>query len=187
MCKFLTDKAITQQLDEKGMYKVLSNELFKDLDGSIYLVWAGFETDNFTWINSSDWDIRCSHLHDVGCKYHQIVRVKLTEYALRSRRLLFVHHNRIICKNIPNKYLEVVDVTGFEINNIFYRMLKASRAPKYVQLAYRAGVAFNLNWFLTGKEKIDLNQIYDENWNKSKPKKSLKQIFAQIFHSKPSV
>lgn len=165
MGKFLTDKAITQQLDEKGMYKVLANELYKDDDGRIYLVWRGFETDNFTWINSGDWDIRCSHLHDVGCKHHQVVRLKISEQELRSRRLLFVHHDKVICKDIPTKYLEVINISGHEINNMFYRMLKASKAPKYVQIAYRAGVALNLAWFWTGKQKIDLDKLYDEDWN----------------------
>ena len=161
MGKFLTDKAITQQLDKKGMYKVLANELYKDDDGNIYLVWRGFETDNFTWINSSDWDIRCSHLHDVGSKHHQVVRVRLNEQELRSRRLLFVHNNCIVCKDIPIKYLKVENITGHQINNMFYRMLKASNAPKYVQFAYRAGVAFNFGWFFSGKEKIDLDRLYE--------------------------
>lgn len=161
MGKFLTDKAITQQLDKKGMYRVLANELYKDDDNSIYLVWRGFETDNFTWINSSDWDIRCSHLHDVGCKYHQVIRVRLNEQDLRSRRLLVVHNNKIICHDIPIKYLKVQKISGHEINNMFYRMLKASKAPKYVQILYRTGVAFNFGWFFSGKEKIDLNRLYE--------------------------
>lgn len=128
----------------------------------IYIVWRGFETDNFTWINSGDWDIRCSHLHDVGCKYHGIVRVKLNERELRTRRFLVVHHNKIICNDIPPKYLKIEKITGHEINNMFYRMLKATKAPKYVQIAYRAGVAFNFGWFFSGKEKIDLNNLYKE-------------------------
>ena len=79
MGKFLTSAAAIEQLPKKGTYKLLNNELFQDNDGSIYLAWRGFKTDNFTWINSSDWDIRCAHGHDVGCMYGEIVRVKLTE------------------------------------------------------------------------------------------------------------
>ena len=48
-------------------------------------------------------------------------------------------------------------------------MLKSADCPvtpKYIQYGYRVGVAFNINWFLTGKKKIDLNKIYDEDWNK---------------------
>ena len=59
MAKFLTSAAEIEQLPKKGLYKIHNNELFQDEDGTIYLAWRGFYTDNFTWINSSDWDIRC--------------------------------------------------------------------------------------------------------------------------------
>lgn len=165
--RFLTPKAVIQQLDKKGMYKVCENELYLDENGDIYLLWQFFQTDNFTWINSSDWDIRCSHFHDCGCKYHQMVKVLLTIPELFELGLIetIKGSNQYRCKNIPEKYLEVVNVSGHQINNMFYRMLKASKAPKYVQLAYRAGVAFNLGWFFSGKTKIDLSKIYDEDWN----------------------
>lgn len=166
--RFLTQKSLIRQLNDKGMYKVCENELYMDEDGTIYLVWRLFQTDNFTWINSSDWDIRCSHLHDVGCKHHQIVKVNLTEEELYKKGLLIPLYEmeNAYCKDIPTKYLEVVDVSGHFINNLFYRMLKASGAPKIIQCLYRAGVSLNLNWFLTGKIEIDLNKIYDVEWNR---------------------
>ena len=163
MGKFLTTASRIEQLPKKGMYKLLDNELYQDDDGSIYLVWRGFETDNFTWINSSDWDTRCSHLHDVGCKYHQMIRVKLNENQLKMTRLLHVKYDKMICENIPIKFLEVVDVSGHGINNLFYRMLRDAdcpKTPKHIQLLYRAGVAFNFGWFTSGKEKINLKKIY---------------------------
>lgn len=166
MGKFLTCPAHTEQLPKKGMYKTLINELYKDDDGAIYLCWRGFFTDNFTWIKKGDWDTRCAHLHDVGCKYHQVVRVKLDENQLRMKRLLVVHGSKLICRDIPLKYLEVIDVSGHWINNLFYRMLKSAdcpKTPKYIQLLYRTGVAFNLGWFSSGKEKIDLNTLYNRN------------------------
>lgn len=161
MGKFLTDKAEIYQLDKPGLYRVLKNELYKDDDGSLYLCWRGFETDNFTWINSNEWDIRCSHIHDVGCKYHQLVKVRLNEAQLRQMRYLIVHNDKIILKNVPAEFLEVIDVSGNEINNLFYRMLKATAAPKYVQVLYRAGVALNFGWFLSGKKKINLATLYE--------------------------
>lgn len=163
MGKFLTTAARIEQLPKKGMYKLLDNELYKDDDGSIYLAWRGFETDNFTWINSNDWDTRCSHLHDVGCKYHQVIRVKLNEQQLRMLRLLKVKNSKIVCEDIPFKFLCVVDVSGHWINNLFYRMLRDAdcpKTPKAIQLVYRTGVAFNFGWFKSGKEKIDLRRIY---------------------------
>lgn len=171
MGKFLTSPAKIEQTSKKGIYKVLDNELYQDDDGTIYLVWRGFISDNFTWINSSDWDIRCSHGHDVGCKYHQVVKVLLNEQQLRKLRLLCVKDNKVICRDLHPKMLQVKNVSGHWINNFFYRMLKSAdcpKTPKYVQLAYRAGVSFNLNWFFTGKEKIDLKKIYDELWNLGK-------------------
>ena len=162
MGKFLTSPAEIKQLG-KRKYKILSNELYKDDNGEIYLVWRGFETDNFTWINSNGYDIRCSHGHDVGCKYHQVVRVHISEQMLRFYRLLYEHNGETLCRDIPIKFLEVVNVSGHWINNFFYRMLKSADCPKtpdIIQKLYRAGVCFNLTWFWTGKVKINLNNLY---------------------------
>lgn len=163
MGKFLTSAAAIEQLPKKGTYKLLNNELFQDDDGSIYLAWRGFKTDNFTWINSSDWDIRCAHGHDVGCMYGEIVRVKLSETELRVRRLLYVEGSKILCKDIPLVHLEKQKISGNKINNLFYRMLKAAdcpQTPKCIQLLYRLGVCFNVNWFLIKKKDLRLEEIY---------------------------
>lgn len=168
MGKFLTTESRIGQLPKKGMYKLLDNELYKDDDGHIYLAWRGFQTDNFTWIKSNDWDVRCSHQHDVGCKYHQVVRVKLNEQQLRFFRYLKPKKNMIICEDIPQKFLEVVDVSGHWINNLFYRTLRDAdcpETPKSIQIKYRAGVSFNLGWFLSGKKKIELDKLYSDLWN----------------------
>lgn len=174
MGKFLTSPARIEQTNKKGIYRVLDNELYKDDDGTIYLVWRGFISDNFTWINSSDWDIRCSHGHDVGCKYHQVVKVLLNEQQLRKLRLLYVKGNKIICRDLHPAMLQVKNVSGHWINNFFYRMLKSAdcpKTPKHIQLLYRTGVSFNLGWFFSGKEKIDLKKIYNELWNLGKTEK----------------
>lgn len=168
MGRFLTAPARTQQVPERGMYRILDNELYKDDDGSINLHWRNFKTDNFTWINSSDWDIRCSHGHDIGCKHHQIVKVRLTENELWKKGFLKKFNGMIVCKDIPIEYLEIVDISGHQINNLFYRMLRDADCPitpKYVQYLYRAGVSFNIKWFWSGKNKIDLNQLYNKEWN----------------------
>lgn len=169
---FITPKSLIRQIKGKGMYKVEENEIFVDEDDAPYLCWRLFQTDNFTWINSSDWDIRCSHIHDVGCKYHQVVRIKLTIQEMIEKGILVSCEDGCYhCKDIASEYLEVVNVSGNQINNMFYRMLKATDAPKYVQLAYRAGVALNLGWFFSGKQKIDLSKLYCEEWNCSGKRK----------------
>ena len=171
MGKFITSSSEAKQLPRKGMYKLSHNELYKDDDGTIYLAWRLFRTDQFTWINACDWDTRCSHIHDVGCKYHQVVEVLLTEHQLKQKRFIQYEGDDVVCKDIPAKYLKVKDVSGHWINNLFYRMLRDAdcpKTPKYIQYLYRAGVALNLAWFKSGKFKIDLNLLYNEAWNEIK-------------------
>lgn len=169
MGKFLTRASETEQLPIKGMYRLCGNELYEDDDGTIYLAWRGFVTDNFTWIKKGDWDIRCAHIHDIGCKYHQVIQLKIKKHQLYLLDLLKTVNGQIICKDIPTKYLEIKEVSGHWINNLFYRMLRDAdypKTPKYIQLLYRCGVACNFGWFKSGKTKIDLNQIYSDKWNR---------------------
>lgn len=169
MGRFLTDPPLCVHTDMKKMYRLAENVLYQDDDGTIYLAWRNFTTDNFTWINSTGWDVRCAHEHDIGCKYHQVVKVILKELSLRAFDFIYkTKDGRTVCRDIPIKYLKVVDVSGNWINNLFYRCLKAAdcpKTPKAIQLLYRAGVSLNFNWFRTGKQKIDLNRLYDRDWN----------------------
>jgi len=167
MGKFLTSASRIEQVGNRK-YKLLDNELYKDDDGSIYLAWQNYVTDNFTWINSNGYDTRCAHIHDVGCQFHSVVRIKLTEEKLKALRYLCVKGNKIICKNISEKFLEVVPVTGNWINNLFYRMLRDADTPptpKVIQYLYRAGVSLNFKWFLPNKKDIDLTQLYNKSWD----------------------
>lgn len=169
MGQFLTSASRIEQVGNRK-YRLIDNELFKDDDGEIYLVWRNYITDNFTWINSNGYDTRCAHIHDEGCQFKQIVRVKLNEGQLRLCRFLVTKDNKIICKNIPPRFLEVRKVSGNWINNLFYRMLKSAdtpKTPKYIQYLYRAGVALNFKWFLKRNKKIDLTKIYDKDWNEN--------------------
>ena len=93
MGQFLTTPVPETQIG-RNKYRLEGNTLFKDDDGTIYLAWRGFETDNFTWLRSATWDTRCSHIHDVGCEYHKLVVVTLTEAQLRQRRILRVKDNK---------------------------------------------------------------------------------------------
>ena len=130
-----------------------------DDDGAIYIVPRNYQTDNFTWINSTAWDIRCAHLHDVGCQYHKIIKVKLSEQQLKDMGLLKKGKYDIICLDIPIDKLEVIEVSKKQINDLFYRMLRDSGAPKPIQILYRSGVALNFKWYLN-KDELILEDIY---------------------------
>lgn len=169
MGKFLTTASRTEQVPQKGVYKLIDNELYKDDDESINLHWRNFRTDNYTYIKKGDWDIRCAHGHDIACKYHQIVKVIFSEKELKEKGFLHEYKGLMICEDIPPCFLRIEDITGHETNNLLYRMMRDAdcpKTPKFYQYIYRAGVSFNLNWFFTGKQKIEIGNLYNDEWNK---------------------
>lgn len=164
MGKFLTRPSEIEQVAKMNKYKLLDNELYLDDDGSLYLAWRGYLTDNFTWLRSNNWDIRCSHIHDVGCQYHQLVKVALPLWALKKLGYLVETEDGLLCNDIPPEYLKVVDVSKKEVNDLFYRMMRDADCPptpKVIQLLYRAGVALNIGWYRSGKERIKLDELYN--------------------------
>ena len=171
--KWLTDDSRLEKSSKPNKWFLLDNELYQDDDGSIYLVPRNYETDNFSipdWIawlagNKSKWDVRPSHLHDFGCQFKQLIKLKINESGLRRLRLLRVHKAKLICEDIPTRYLQLVPVTKWEIDCMFKRMMKATKTiPPRVYNLYRGGVFFNLGWL--GKHKaFDLNKIYTKEQN----------------------
>ena len=169
--KWITDNSRIEKLSEANKWRMIDNELFQDEDGSIYLTPRNYETDNYTipdWVawlggNKSKWDIRPSHIHDFGCQYHQLIRVKLNETGLRRLRYLRVNKNKLICEDIPTKFLELIPVTKWEIDCLFKRAMKATGTiPARVYNLYRGGVFFNFGWL--GKHPpYDLNKIYESS------------------------
>lgn len=171
--KWITDNSRLEKLSEANKWRMIDNELFQDEDGSIYLTPRNYETDNYTipdWIawlggNKSKWDIRPSHIHDFGCQYHQLIRVKLNETGLRRLRYLRVHKDKLVCEDIPVKFLELVPVTKWEIDCLFKRAMKATKTiPARVYNLYRGGVFFNFGW-LGNHPPFDLSKIYTVEQN----------------------
>ena len=167
--KWLTDKSRIEQSDKAGDWYLLDNELFQDEDGSIYLTPRNYKTDNYTipdWVawlagNKSKWDVRPSHIHDFGCQYHQLIKVKLNETGLRRLRYLRVYKDKLVCEDIPTKFLCIVPVTKWEIDCLFKRAMKATGTiPARVYNLYRGGVFFNFGW-LGEHPPYDLNKIYE--------------------------
>ena len=168
--KWLTDDSRLTKTKKPNKWLLSDNELFKDSDGKIYIVPRNYITDNYTipdllaWLagNKSKYDVRPAHIHDFGCQFHQLIRVRLTEEQLKRLRLLKVHNNKVICENIPVKYLELVPVTKWEIDCLFKRAMKATKnIPARAYNLYRGGVFFNVGWLFSGKP-YDLNKIYEE-------------------------
>ncbi len=169
--KWLTDKSKITQADEPGDWYLAENELFMDEDGTIYLVPRNYKTDNYTipdWIawlagHKGKWDVRPSHLHDFGCQYHQLIKVNLNEGGLRHWRLLHAHNNKIVCENIPSRFLSLVPVTKWQIDCMFKRAMKATKCmSKRTYNLFRCGVFFNIGWVLGEHPSYDLNKIYEK-------------------------
>ncbi len=171
--EWLTDKSRLEQSNEPNDWFLSDNELFKDEDGAIYLVPRNYKTDNYTvpdWVawlagNKAKWDVRPSHIHDFGCQFHQLIRITLTEQQLRQMRFLRTHHDKIICEDIPIKFLEIIPVTKWEIDCLFKRAMKATKViPAIVYNLYRGGVFFNLGW-LGNHHPFNLSKIYTKEQN----------------------
>lgn len=178
MGKFLTGKARLQQTDRKRIWKLLDNELFKADDGKIYLTPRTMYTDNYTiplvlsWLAGSpvDFDTRGSHLHDECCYWHLALYTTLTEEELIEKGYLkySVEDGLWICGDIPAKYLASEKISKCRANNLLYECMEAAGVPFGSRAIVRAGVAFNINWFLyllNGKVfDLEIDRIYDENY-----------------------
>lgn len=172
--KWLTDKSRLEQANEPNDWYLADNELFKDEDSSIYLVPRKYKTDNYTvpdwvaWIagSKSKWDVRPAHIHDFGCQFHQLIKVTLNEQQLKQMRFLRVHNDKIVCENIPIKYLEIIPVSKWQIDCLFKRAMKATGdIPNSVLNLFRCGVFFNIGWVLGNHSPFDLSKIYTMEQN----------------------
>lgn len=166
--KWLTDKTRLEQTHEPNQWIMLDNEVYQDDDGAIYITPRNYITDNYTipdWIawlggNKSKYDVRPSHLHDFVCQFKQAIRIKLSEFELRKLRYIHSHNNKIVCEDIPIKFLELIPFTKWETDCLFKRAMKSTKTiPNWICNLYRGGVFFNFGW-LGGHKAFDLNKIY---------------------------
>jgi hypothetical protein len=106
-------------------------------------------------------DIRPSSLHDIACKFHQLIIIDL---PLRYLENTYLHDidDMTVCKDIPIEQLKVVDVSFSKANKLLKQSMQDVNIPKRICNLYRLAVNFNLNWLFTGKEKIDLNKLYKD-------------------------
>lgn len=161
---WLTDKSPILQSNIPNKVETLYNQVYYD-KGNAYLIPRGLITDNYTipfGINKSKYDGRPSHLHDIGCKFHQVILIDIPVYTLMDRYLYDID-DMTVCKDIPIDKLKVLGVTFNKCNNLLKESMKDAGIPAKAYNLYRFAVNFNVNWLFTGKDKIDLNKLYKEN------------------------
>lgn len=164
MCYWITDKSPLLQDNKYNKVITIDNQIFDDR-GTLYLVPRNTCTDNYTipfGINKEKYDVRPSHLHDIGCYYHQVIKVNLPLEVLYKDYCYLDKNDRVICRDIPIKYLEVVDVSFNECNDLLLKAMEGIiNIPKNKAKLYRLAVNFNIGWIFTGKDKIDLSLLYN--------------------------
>lgn len=162
---WITSRGCTIQDDNPNEVVTRTNQLYwDDKYNVLYLVPRNLVTDNYTipfGINKSKWDIRPSHLHDIGCKYHKLIVVDLPIYTIVDK-YLYSSDGNIYCKDIPIEYLKVVSIKYNDNNNLFYRAMIDCNINKFSSSIYRIGVQFNIGWFLNKPPTINLSKIYKE-------------------------
>ena len=160
---WLTDKAPVIQSNVPNKIETLYNQIYYD-DGIAYLIPRGLVSDGYTiplGIDKCKRDIRPSNLHDIACKYHQVIIIDIPLYRITEKYLRYID-GRLICDDIPIEYLKVLDIKFNEANSLLKKAMKDLSIPNWIANIYRFGVNFNINWLFTGKEKIDLSSLYKD-------------------------
>lgn len=171
MTKVLTYKSRLEQIKPR-LWQLTDNELFLLKNGRIVIAPRKLETDNNTnpFGDNDIADVRASHIHDLGCKYHELIYVNLTEGELKEKGLLRVHLKRSknahceiwVCDDIPIEFLSVEKVGFNEINKIFKEILLACNTGKCLANIMRFAINFNIKWLFSGKQSIDLKKVYHD-------------------------
>lgn len=173
---FLTDRAEMQQSNIDGKWITEHNQLYIDYDCTIYLTPRNYISDGYTipnWIawlggGKMQWDIRPSLQHDIECQYHQGIIVNLSIEELQEKQLLYFdidEDNKFMrCKDIPQEYLIIKDLTFKQVNDKFKRAMEATQSIKQWRInAMRFAVNLNVGWLSSGKKKLSLEKIYKLN------------------------
>ena len=171
--KFLTSESIIQQTELPGIWTPLYNQLWMHEDGTIDLCPRFENFDGYTIPaclhslagSNFEWDTRACRQHDLNCKYHQNIRVLLTEEELREKG--FLHTDVLeeveitVCENIPLEFLEITPISFKETNDKFLNMMKAlDMIPEWRAKTMRFAVNFNIGWVLNPKRTLDTENLY---------------------------
>ena len=178
MGEYLTERVRLEQTEKKRVFRTLDNELYKDDDGTIYIVPRYFCTDNYTipmwvsWLGGSpvDYRVEPSHLHDLGCYCLAVVYTVLSEEELKEKGYYRYSIARQLwaCDNIPSEFLRIKFVNKKEANDLLYRAMRAAGIPLLKRCLIRAGVFFNIGWYIRQWQRriieIDLDRFYEKGF-----------------------
>jgi hypothetical protein len=127
-----------------------------DDDGTLYLTPRYFWTDGYTFPrlvmvilgDKNRYNVRPAHAHDLFCRFHQCIKVKLSLTQLRLMNLLREHNGKMVCEDIPKEHLEIAPISKWETDELFNRMMKACNIDNRTRRTIRFGVFFNIGWYL---------------------------------------
>jgi hypothetical protein len=161
---WLTDKSPILQSNIPNKIETLYNQIYYH-DGIAYFIPRGLITDGYTipfGIDKTKRDVRPSTLHDIGCKFHQLIVIDLPIRYVENTYLEDID-DITISKDIPIEQLKVVPVSFDKCNDLLKYSMKDCNIPNNICKLYRLAVNFNINWLFTGKDNIDLNKLYKDN------------------------
>ena len=139
---WITDKSPILQSNIPNKVETLNNQVYYH-KGNAYLVPRGLISDNYTiplGINKIKWDVRPSHLHDIACKYHQLILINLSINTIVDNYIdsIDIDDNEIsICKDIPIEYLSVVNINFNDTNDLLKEAMEDVNIPKKYCRLYR--------------------------------------------------
>lgn len=160
---WLTSKSPILQNDKPNKIETLYNQIYYH-EGIAYFIPRGLVTDGYTIplnIDKCKRDVRPSTLHDIACKFHQLIVVDLPLRYLDNTYIDDIDGIEV-AKDIPIEQLKVVDVSFSTANKLLKESMKDLLIPKSIYNLYYFAVNFNLNWLFTGKDKLDLNKLYKD-------------------------
>ena len=172
LVKALTYKSRIQQIGNTNKFYLLDNEVFSTSFGCIISP-RFLYTDNITFINNTFVDVRASHPHDIGCATHKIITTNLSEESLKEMGLLYLNEKATererafleqleeagkykgptdvdvwVCEDIPQRYLEIKEITFSDCNQMFKKCLQATGVNAAVAQTMGAAVYLNAGWAL---------------------------------------
>ena len=167
---FITEPSRVEPTNIANYSRMLDNEVYMSNDGKISITPRYFWTDGYsgpklirTLIKNKNLDLRPAHGHDLFCRFHQRLFVDLTLYQLRYKGYIHEYNDKIICEDIPDKYLHAEIINKKTANDLMKEMMLACNFSISQTSLIRLGICFNFNWRNTGKRDIMTYDIYNED------------------------